>query len=121
MNTTTVKNTAEIIDAIDQMTSEEIMTLNNLFCESAHYYDDEFYYNDEETLQMLFSTDILRAIQATQYGNYNYHHEFMQFNGYGNLNSFERLTPDNLPDTLENVAQYIFDNQHDFVDIFDFE
>lgn len=121
MQKATVSTIADIIDAINDMNSAEIMNLNNVYCECNRYADDEIFYNDEETLSLFFGENILKAIQATQYGKYNYHDEFIQFNGYGNLDSFSRLTADNLPNSVESVALFIFENQDDFCDFFDFE
>lgn len=121
MNTQTVTTTAEIIAAIKDMSSENIMSLNNVFCESAHYYDDKIYYNDEETLSMLFGDKVLRAIQATQFGDYRYNDKFIQFDGYANLKSFMYLDQNTLPDTVKNIADYIMENQQDFTAFFEFE
>jgi hypothetical protein len=119
MNTkTTSPEIIEIINVINDMTEGELIDLNNTYCQSANIHDSEIFDNDEETLQMFFGNDILRAIQATQYGDYSYHHKYIQFNGYGNLDSFDRITTDNLCEYPETIAEYIAENKYDFQHLF---
>jgi hypothetical protein len=118
MNTQTTK--AEILEIIENMTSSELIDLNNTYCQSANYCDSEIYSNDEETLQMFFGNNILWAIQATQYGKYNYHHNWIKFNGYGNLDSFDRMTTEELCEFPETIAEYIVENEQDFTHLFNF-
>jgi len=104
-------NTKEtIIAQIKGMSSAEIMDLNNLLCEELSHPDGIIYNNDNEFLTMAFGSDVLRAVQATFYGNYNYSHDYVMFNGYGNLDSFGYLNHDNLFDILDNIADYIIED-----------
>jgi hypothetical protein len=119
MNTkTTNPEILELITIIDDMTELELMDLNNTYCQSANIHDSEIYMNDEETLEMFFGNNILRAIQATQYGKYNYHDKYIIFNGYGNLDSFNSITTDNLCEYPETIAEYILSNRYDFQHLF---
>lgn len=106
-----------IIEAIYDMGTNEIFDLNNTFCEEANYCDDIIYSNDDDFLDMAFSSKI-DAVRAAVYGDYNYHHDFVKFNGYGNLETFDRLTSDNLPDIVQNIAEYIHDNFEPFEYLF---
>jgi hypothetical protein len=112
-------NTKEtIIAQIKEMSSEEIMNLNNLLCDELNHPDDIIYTNDGEFLEMAFGADVLRAVQATFYGNYNYSHEYVMFNGYGNLDSFQYLDHNNLFDILENIADYVMADFNTYEDLF---
>ena len=37
-----------IIEALENMSNDELMTVHNQFCENAHYMDDQIFNNDED-------------------------------------------------------------------------
>jgi hypothetical protein len=115
--------TNQTIEAIEQeirgFADKELMEFNNRYCEDAGYPDDEIYINDKEFLGASFGSSLMALAQAVQYGDYNIHHNYARFDGYGNLKSMDYLDHDNLPDTVENIAKYVVDNWHKFEDLFD--
>lgn len=118
MNTETQTQTKEqvinqIIDLINDMDDHELVTLNNEYCQSANIYDSEIFENDDEFFEIFFDNNTLRAIQATQFGDYRYHDNYVTFNGYGNLDSFNSVI-NNLVESISVMAEYIFDTFHDF-------
>lgn len=112
MNTTTT--TQQIIDIINEMTEGELVELNNDYCRSANYHDDEVYQNDEDFFLTFFENDTIGAVRAVSYGSYNYSHTYVKFNGYGNLESFSYFTADDLCENVETMAEYIAENLHEF-------
>lgn len=120
MNTQTQTQVANIIEQINNMTPLELIDLNNTYCQSANYPDSEIYANDDEFFSMFFGTDVLRAVQATQYGDYNYSHDWVTFNGYGNLDSFSYMDTDKLCELVPTIAEYIAENPQDFEHIIEF-
>lgn len=110
-------NVIELIDLIEGFDSNQIFELNNLFCEHAHYYDNFIYCNDDEFLETFFAskTDVARAVQ---FGDYNIYHDYVRFNGYGNLESMDFLNVDDLPDLTMTIADYILENYEDFEQFF---
>jgi hypothetical protein len=119
METTTTKRQF-IIDIINDMDEETLIQLNNTYCQSINASDDEVWENSEENLQLFFNNNILNAIQATQYGNYNYHDKYCRFNGYGNLDSFNHFDVDDLYELVETIAEHIEENESEFEHIIDF-
>ena len=117
MTNTTTQTTAQtieqIINLINEMDNSELVQLNNEYCQSAHYFDSEIFENDEDFFQTFFDNDTLRAIQATQFGDYRYHDNWVTFNGYGNLDSFNAVI-DNLCELIPTMAEYIVYNYADF-------
>lgn len=113
MNTTTTTTKQKVIELINSMDNGELINLNNEYCQSAHYFDSEIYENDEDFFATFFANDTLRAIQATQFGDYRYHDNWVTFNGYGNLDSFNAVI-DNLCESIETMAEYIIYNSEDF-------
>lgn len=48
-----------------------------------------FYENDEDFFNSFFSDNPIEVARATFYGNYKYCDQYVRFNGYGNLESFD--------------------------------
>jgi hypothetical protein len=117
---TTIKTRDELIQdlmiEIKEMDSSEIFDLNNRFCDSANYSCDELFINDEEFFEMFFLKAI-DAVRAVHFGDYNWSHDFVMFDGYGNLQSYSYLDYNNLPDMPLNIAEYVADNFHEFSDL----
>lgn len=118
MNTKTTSEILEIVNIINDMTESELIDLNNTYCQSANIYDSEIFDNDEDFFETFFGTETLKAIQATQFGDYSYHHKYVRFNGYGNLDSFDRITKDDLCEYPKTIAEYIVSNKYDFQHLF---
>lgn len=106
--------TKEILEIIFEMNENELIQLNNEYCQSANYRDDEIYENDEHFFATYFENDIIGAVKAVSYGSYNYSHNYVKFNGYGNLESFSYFTADDLCENVEIIAEYIAENLEDF-------
>lgn len=106
--------TQQIIDTINEMTEGELVELNNDYCRSASYHDDEVHDNDEQFFENYFSGNIMEVVRAISYGSYNYTHTYVKFNGYGNLESFSYFRVEDLCENVETMAEYIADNLHDF-------
>ena len=102
-----------ITDIINNMSEAELVQLNNLYCESINNYDSIVYGNDEEFFELINFSG-LRVAQATFYGNYNYSHDWVTFDGYGNFKSYAIFTTDCLIELVNVIAEYISDNQNDF-------
>ena len=102
-----------ITDIINNMSEAELVQLNNLYCESINNYDSIIYGNDDEFFELINFSG-LRVAQATFYGNYNYSHNWVTFDGYGNFKSYSIFTTDCLIELVHVIAEYISDNQDDF-------
>lgn len=115
----TIKN--QIIELINNMDQNDLVELNNLYCQSANIYDSEVFSNDEEFFSMFYPNagDGLKVAQAVFYGDYNYSHDWVSFNGYGNLQSYGYFTTDDLCEHVSVIAEYIEENADDFSDLID--
>ena len=69
------------VDEIGNIVSE-INSIDNSL-EYLEYWD-----NDEEFFDTFFHDDPMEAVRASYYGNYNYCDDYVRFNGYANLESF---------------------------------
>lgn len=108
MNTITA-----LTDIINNMNEAELVQLNNIYCESINDMDSIVYSNDEEFFELINFSG-LRVAQATFYGDYNYSHNWVTFDGYGNFKSYAIFTTDCLIELVSVIAEYISDNQNDF-------
>lgn len=110
----------KLVDQINNMSTSELVQLNNAYCQAANYPDSEIYSNDDEFFEIFFSNKVIAAVRAVSYGDYNYSHDYVKFNGYGNLESFSYLDADGIVDLPRTIAKYAIEHQDEF-DMFDFE
>lgn len=108
----------EIKLSIIQMDTRELVELNNTYCDVMHFIDDQIFINDEEFFEMCFSGKPMEAARAAVYGEYRYHHEYVMFDGYGNLKTFDKMNYKDLPDILDNITNDIIDNFEQFEHLF---
>lgn len=109
-----------IIDEINAMTEAELIELNNVYCDSCNMPHNYIYNNDEDFFEMLGWSG-LRVAQAVFYGDYNYSHAWVTFDGYGNLQSYHFFTTEQFVDLVPTVAEYIADNSEYFQFLFNLD
>jgi hypothetical protein len=108
----------QITDAINGATANELIELNNRYCQEINDSDSEIFDNDEEFFAMFYPNagDALRAVQAAFYGDYNFSDNYVKFNGYGNLESINYMDVDQLCEFPATMAEYMAENWHNFKD-----
>ena len=85
---TTIKKTEEAVrEYISGLTDSETVSAHNQMCDNLNYPDDQIFSNDEDFFNTFFENRVLEAVRAVAYGDYNYTHDWVKFNGYGNLES----------------------------------
>jgi hypothetical protein len=106
----------QILDAILSADETDLVYINNTYAQSCNMYDSEIYGNDEDFFATFYPNagDGLRVAQAIHYGDYNYSHDYVIFNGYGNLESFHTMDTDKLCELPEVMAEYIAENFEEF-------
>ena len=94
----------KLVDYINDMKTEEMVELHNLYCEAAGYEDDRIYsrYELDEILEGRTPADIL---SMGFYGDFRPQHDFFWFNGYGNLESADYIA--DMPIFAIDIANYI--------------
>ena len=108
-----------IIKQINNLSETELIELNNLYCQSIGS-EYEIYGNDEDFFETFFSGNVNEALRAAHFGEYNWSHEYVKFNGYGNLESFNSFNVEDLCECVETIAEYAMENQNDFDNILEF-
>ncbi len=77
----------KLIDQIKELDDYNLIELHNAHCEESNHMDNYIHLNDEEFFETYF-TKAIDAIRACSFGDYRYHDDFVQFNGYANLETF---------------------------------
>jgi hypothetical protein len=98
-----------IIEEIGGFSDNDLKSLSNEYCERQSIHDGMIFDNDSEFFNMHFDNPI-DAVRATCYGNYNYTDKFVVFNGYGNLETLDSLSADDLVDSIDAIAEDVADN-----------
>jgi hypothetical protein len=109
-----------ILAEINDLNESDLILLNNLYCDSINAPDSIIYYNGEEFFDMLGWSG-LRVAQATFYGDYNYSHNWVTFDGYGNFKSYQYFSVESLVELPKVMAEYIADNYNEFESLFSSE
>jgi hypothetical protein len=109
-----------ILSQINEFNENQLIELNNIYCQVAGYYDNEVYNNDEDFFSTFYPNpgDGLKVAQAIFYGDYNYSHDYVKFNGYGNLESINYFEVSDLCELPSTMAEFIEDNFSDFDHLF---
>jgi hypothetical protein len=108
----------EIKKAIDQMNENQLVELNNMYCQEFGYNDNEVYSNDEDFFNTFFEGKPMEVARSTFYGDYDFSHYYVMFTGYGNLKTFHTMDIEKLVDSVEVMAENIADRFEDFENIF---
>jgi hypothetical protein len=110
MKTELKNNLESVIEYLEGLSDSELLAIYGEYCQSINDSDNEIFYNDEEFFTTYFS-NVMDAVRAISYGEYAYSHEYVKFNGYANLESFDNLSAnidlsDIANDILENPENY---------------
>lgn len=112
------KFVAAILDEINNFNSDDLVSLNNRYCEEMNYNDDQIYSNDEDFFSTFFADNVMEAVRSVSYGEYDYSDNYVKFNGYGNLESMDYVTTEDLCNSVETMAEGIADDFSTYSDLF---
>ncbi len=113
-NTTTTTALDQVIDIINAMDDSELIQLNNDYCQEIGDNDSEIWGNDEDFLNTFFGNNPDSLARAIFYGDYNYSHDYVRFNGYGNLETMNYFEAKDLCELVPTIAAYIVENPRNF-------
>lgn len=78
----------------------------------------EVYENDDDFFNTYFNNNVIEAVRAVSFGEYNYSDEYVKFNAYGNLESLSEYEYNEL---LEEYADEIAERYLELVESGDIE
>ena len=110
-----------IIEEINCFDNDQMVQLNNEYCDQQNYPDDQIYSNDANFFADVYGGDVMEAVRAVSYGEYNYTHDYVKFNGYGNLESMNVIDEDDLCESIDTIAEEVADNFHNYDHLFDLD
>lgn len=94
---------SQVIEQLKQDDSNLLQAYSEYSAENGY---DSVYDNDDDSINRMFE-NTHDALRAAFYGDYNPSHAYFTFNGYGNLQSFEYLDSDSSPIDVEELAQWL--------------
>lgn len=109
-----------LVQHLATLTDSDLVSIHNQYCQNNNYCDDEIYGNDEDFFETFFSTK-LEAVRAVVYGEYNYTHDYVRFNWYGNVESFDTFGVSDMVDSPEKIAEDIIENPTDYSHVIDLD
>ena len=108
----------QIMETLKGMNTEELVEVHNKYCDAYNDMDNIIYENDDYFLETYFMERPAELARAIQYGDYRYNDVYVQFNGYGNLDSFDYTDGHVfLSDIANYVADLEEDEQEDFLNV----
>lgn len=117
-----VKRTQEAVEQhLRSLNNSDLVQAHNQSRENANDMDSQIFENDEDFFDTHFNKAI-DAVRAAHFGTYNYSDNFVTFNGYANLESFDNVE-DNVD--ISEIAADILENEQDYdielIDVFNCE
>lgn len=101
------KNTEAIQEFLKtEALTYDLMEMWNTKCQKEQS-SDQVYENSEDFFEMFFPKSV-DAVRAAKYGEYEFTHDFVKIDGYGNLQSFNDIT--DFVD-IEELADHILENE----------
>lgn len=99
-----------IIAILKAMETKTLVGIWNEYC-SEENMDDYIYENESYNLNEMFcgKDAVSDALRAAWYGNYNFTDNYVVFNAYGNLKSYNEYNVEEQID-FDTLADYIMDN-----------
>jgi hypothetical protein len=104
----------QIVSEINAMSQSDLITLNNIYAREVQFSQDEIFNNDEEFFYIFFENSVISAVQCVCYGDYRYSDKFVQFNGSGNLESFNYMSKNQLCESVETMVEDIINKFEEF-------
>ena len=102
-----------IKEIIEEMSTEDKIALWNEYCDSANRTDDWIYSMEEfdEQCSGMTPTEIAQSIL---YGDFRINDNYFWFNGYANLESDNWIEGEKSPFYIDELVDYIVENEEDF-------
>ena len=103
-----------LLELLQNLTNSELLSIFREF----NSYDGAFdfvdcYENDEYFFELFFANKPMEAVRAVHFGDYRYNDEYVRFDAYGNLKSFDGYELEHdAQDHIEELTSYIIDSRN---------
>lgn len=105
---------SELREHLEGLSNSDLVNLWNVYCQENNCPDDEIYCNDEEFFSIFFDNDVIGAVRAASYGDFNFSHDYVCFNGYANLDSFNDPNDKNSPFDISSLVDAIEESPENY-------
>ncbi len=98
---------------------EDLMSIiSDINSYDSSFDDIQWWENDEDFFDTYFADDIMGAVRAVCYGEYNYTDEYVKINAYGNLETTNYIQ-DELEGYVDEIVDHLVENWDEFKDTID--
>lgn len=80
--------------------------------------DVQWWENDEDFFNTYYADDIMGAVRAVCYGEYNFTDEYVKINAYGNLETTNYIQ-DELEEYVDEIVDHLVEDWDEFKDTID--
>lgn len=91
-----------------------VSTLQEINCTNGNFENLQFYNNDEDFFDTYFNNNPYEVARATFYGDYRFNDDYVYFNGYGNLVSFNYINEFVSDSDIEDITEDIINNYNSY-------
>lgn len=102
-----------IKEIIEEMSTEDKVELWNEYCDSEYRFDDRIY-SMEEFNEIMSGREPLDIAMTCYFGDFDPTHKYFWFNGYANLESAYGIDGEKSPFYIDDLVDYIVENEEDF-------
>ena len=82
----------KVLELTENWDDSDWLNAYNTYCDYMNYNDDVIYSFDDDFFDTHFSSKPMEAARAASFGNINWSHDWITFDGYGNLKSIDSIT-----------------------------
>ena len=107
-----IKRNDLVLEYLENLSDDKLLSAHNQMCRNQNRYDDEIYFNEEEFFENNFNgRSPFYVLQRAAYGTYDVNDEYVKFDGYANLKSFNFLKDEIY---LSEIVEDILENPNDY-------
>lgn len=99
---------SQVTNQLNDYDTEAMVNIYNQYADANSY--EHIYDNDEITINSMYDSP-WTAVSLTNHDGYKDHQDYFTYNGYGHMISFDYLTDDNCPIDIDELAQWIVNNE----------
>lgn len=98
---------------------EDLMSIiSDINSYDGNFDDMQWWENDEDFFDTYYADDIMGAVRAVCYGEYNFTDEYVRINAYGNLETTNYIQ-DELEGYVDEIVDHLVENWEEFKDTID--
>lgn len=105
-----IRDQQAVIEWLESLGDSDLVDAWNTYCQEGSM-DDYIYSNEEHFFEEHFQGRVMDAIQAVKYGDFEFHQNWVRYNGCGNLDTTD--SPEHWVD-MELLADHILENEKDY-------